>query len=68
MPIAKSDIVGKLLELHIIKFTFPELDLCLNIWETQYKAKHIDEAVDQVCWIFTCEWDCSLQEWVEMIS
>jgi len=67
-PITQSDIVGKLLELGIIKYTFPELNLCLDIWERDYKAKDIDEAADQVCWIFMCEWDCSLQEWVGMIE
>lgn len=62
-------IYEKLCELTILESIdpFPELDFAIKeAREHNPEQLSLDEVVDQVLWVFACEWDCNLEYWVHV--
>jgi len=61
----KEAVILELISKGAIESSFYELDCCIDKANLN---KPLVDVLDEVLWIFECEWDCGLKEWASMFT
>lgn len=64
----RQQVIDELIRTKEITNTFFELNFCLDIWAgttDDREDQSLSEAIDEVQFIFACEWDCDLKSWAD---